>query len=249
VIRDIIRKASSRLGYDIRRITPLTHPTLQLAQALEAFDIDMVLDVGANEGQFGSQLRSAGYRAAIVSFEPLREAHQSLVRNAARDPRWIVHSRVAMGDYEGEVDINVAGNSVSSSLLPMAGVHSGAAQGSAYVRAEKVSLARLDAAAAAYVKASAHPFLKIDTQGTEWEVLDGATAIMPRVRGVMCELSLVELYEGQRLWLDLVERLEREGFALWALFPGFSDPRDGRMLQVDGVFFRADGAISNSHRD
>jgi hypothetical protein len=82
------------------------------------------------------------------------------------------------------------------------------------------------------------PFLKVDTQGYEWEVLEGATATLPRIRGILCELSLVALYEGQHLWMDVVQRLGQQGFCVWAIQPGFTDPRDGRTLQADAVFIR-----------
>jgi hypothetical protein len=51
-------------------------------------------------------------------------------------------------------------------------------------------------------------------------------------------MSLVPLYEGQRLWKDILHRLEAEGFVLWQIIPGFSDPESGRSLQFDGVFYR-----------
>ena len=116
--------------------------------------------------------------------------------------------------------------------------HASAAPESAYVSAEKVPIFRLDTVATPYLEKARNPFLKIDTQGYEWHVLDGASAIVPRMRGVLCELSLVPLYEGQRLWLEIIRRLEHEGFTLWSIQMGFTDPRDGRTLQVDAIFFR-----------
>ena len=97
---------------------------------------------------------------------------------------------------------------------------------------------RLDAVAAQYVSNARNPFVKIDTQGFEWQVLNGAPATLARTRGLVVELSLAPLYSGQRLWRDIVDRLQLEGFALWGIQPGFMDPRDGRTLQVDAVFFR-----------
>jgi hypothetical protein len=62
----------------------------------------------------------------------------------------VVHPRAAVGDRDGEVDINISGNSVSSSVLTMLGSHSSAAEGSAYVGAERTSLVRLDSVAQHY---------------------------------------------------------------------------------------------------
>lgn len=197
-----------------------------------------MLDVGGNIGQFSSALRSVGYGGRIVSFEPLSDAHQALSRRAAKDPGWTVYPRTAIGSHCGHVHINIAGNSVSSSVLPMLESHKAAAPGSAYVGAEVVPLQSLDSLLSELAPECHQTFLKIDTQGMEWAVLDGASSLLKHLRGVQCELSLVPLYEGQHLWLDVVGRLELEGFTLWAVQEGFTNPRDGRSLQVDGLFFR-----------
>jgi len=221
-----------------RRKTAANRGVRQLLRGLERFEVDVVLDVGANVGQFAREIRAFGFAGRIVSFEPLADAHRRLCEAAAGDGAWQVHPRCAIGDRDGEVTINVSANSVSSSLLPITGAHVGAAGASAYVGRETVPLLRLDAMAAAYLAAARNPFLKIDTQGFEWQVLDGAQGSLPRLRGVLCELSLVELYEGQHLWLEVIDRLGSAGFTLWNLQPGFADPRDGRTLQIDAVFFR-----------
>jgi hypothetical protein len=80
--------------------------------------------------------------------------------------------------------------------------------------------------------------LKIDTQGYEWQVLDGAPDLLARSSAVLIELSLVPLYEGQHLWHECIARLEAAGLALWALEPVFVDPETGRTLQLDGLFLR-----------
>ncbi|WP_410175184.1 FkbM family methyltransferase, partial [Nodularia spumigena] len=106
--------------------------------------VDLVFDIGANTGQFATELRSIGYKGRIVSFEPLSDAHKKLNQEAARVSQWQVHPRIAIGDFNGEIEINIAGNSVSSSVLPMLEAHATAAVKSAYISTEKVAIARLD---------------------------------------------------------------------------------------------------------
>jgi len=211
---------------------------IQLVSTLQKFEIDLVLDVGANTGQFGSGIRFYGYTGKIVSFEPLSHAHSILMHTIAKDPKWEAYPPCALGDQNGETVINIAGNSQSSSILPMLETHRSAAPESAYEGKERVSIKTLDIVAGDYLKDARAPFLKIDTQGFEWQVLDGAQATLPHIKGILVELSLVPLYEGQHSWRELIERLEDEDFALWALRPGFIDQRQGRTLQVDGVFYR-----------
>ena len=237
-MKKIIRKILHSTGYDIHRYNPSSSLSCQLVQALRRHKIDLVLDVGANVGQFAKGLREVSYNDRIVSFEPLIEEHH-ILSNAARGPKgWEVHERCAIGDTNGNIQINVAGNSVSSSVLPMLHEHSDAAPTSVFTRSEGTPIRTLDSVSARYMTSRNSTLIKIDTQGFEWQVLDGASETLKCARGVMIELSLVPLYSGQRLWRDMIARLETQGFVLWSLNPAFVDPRHGRTLQLDGLFFR-----------
>jgi FkbM family methyltransferase len=238
IIKDNIRKAIRSLGFDLYRFNPGTSPSLQLVKAFSRFEVDLVLDVGANVGQFASALRIFGYKGKLVSFEPLVMEHRILSETACRDPSWQVHTRCAIGDFDGKAEINVSGNSVSSSLLPMLNMHSSAAKDSAYVGIEETPIFKLDTVALNYLEGANSIFLKIDTQGFEWNVIEGAKQILPHVQGVLCEMSMIPLYEGQHLWREMIQRIESLGFTLWAILPGFVDSRDGKTLQFDAVFFR-----------
>lgn len=233
-----IQNQLNSCGFELRRLTPNTSPSLQLLCAARYFEIDSVFDVGANIGQFAESLRRSGFKGRITSFEPQTSAHRKLESAALHDPEWTVHPRCAIGDHDGELRLNLSSNSVSSSLLPMLGAHASAAPESQYIGSEVTPVHRFDSIAFDLVSGARKPFLKIDTQGFEWQVLDGASKSLPLFAGVMCELSLVPLYEGQRLWTDVIERLQSAGFSLWALQPGFIDPENGRSLQLDGIFFR-----------
>lgn len=233
-----IKQVLHAMGIEAHRFNPATSPLARLMAALHTFDIDLVIDIGANDGQFAKELRAGGYSGRIVSFEPLTTAHRRLLQASKNDSAWQVHSRCAVGDHLGEIELNISGNSVSSSILPMLTAHSNAAPASTYLGSETAPLTTVDNAVLPYFEGAKAPFLKIDTQGYEWYVLDGALATLPKVRGIQVELSLVPLYEGQHLWRECIERLEAAGFVLWALQPVFIDPANGRTLQWDGLFFR-----------
>lgn len=239
-MKSTIKRIARSFGVEIVRYNPAISDGAQLLKAFEVADIDLVFDIGANEGQFGKYIREHGYTGKIVSFEPLSSARKNLLRCAAVDPTWEVHEQSAVGDEDGEIEIHVAGNSVSSSVLPMLEAHCIAAKGSGYIDAERVPIVRLTSVASRYLEPASNLFVKVDTQGFEWAVLDGARETVQQARGVLCELSLVPLYDGQRLWRDIVDRLDAEGFMLWALQRGFTDPRTGQSLQMDGIFLRRD---------
>lgn len=234
-----IRRAANRLGLDVHRHRPETTTSWQLARMLAAHRVDTVVDVGANVGQFALALRDAGFRGHIISFEPLPSAHDRLREASRHDPFWNVAPAMALGEQDGEVDLNVAGNSVSSSVLEMLDAHALAAPESRYASTVRVPLRRLDDAAGDYLRPDATIFLKVDTQGYEDQVLSGAPRLLGRAVGVQLELSLVPLYAGQRLYDEMLARMSERGLNLWSVASGFVDPRSGRMLQVDATFFRA----------
>ena len=231
----LIRRVIRSLGFDLRRYNPACSQAAQLMQICSIQDVNLVFDVGANTGQFGSYLREAGYRGRIISFEPLTSARQQLMLARKNDPFWEVAPQAALGDEDGEIVIHVAGNSVSSSVLNMLDSHTRAAPESAYISSERVPLRRLDTLAPEYLRASSNLFVKIDTQGYEDRVLDGASEVLPHVSVLQLELSLVPLYEGQRLFDEMISKLKTYGFELWAISPVLIDTQTGRLLQIDAT--------------
>jgi FkbM family methyltransferase len=240
VLKALVRNGALRLGFEVQRFVPASSHAAQLKAILSWHRINLILDVGANVGQFGRELRAhVGYRGRIVSFEPMKVAHEALIRAAAGDRAWEIAPRTAVGAKQDTVTINIAGNSASSSVLQMLESHTGAAPESRFVGSEVVPIDTLDSLATGCFTTDSCGFLKIDTQGYESEVLDGAPRTLARVAGVQLELSVIPLYAGQKLLPEMLARMRGLGFELWALSPAFIDPRSGRTLQVDATFFRA----------
>jgi FkbM family methyltransferase len=223
------------LGFDVRRWPPVTDDEARRATLLRNWKIEAVLDVGANIGQYGLALRRSGYRGRVLSFEPLDSAREVLERVARTDPEWGVRGE-ALGDERCSLDLHVAGNSQSSSLLPMKEQHLKAAPESACIGRQVVEVHRLDELWPTLGLAGECTFLKIDAQGYEKRILEGAGDVLAGLRGLQLELSLEALYEGEVLFEDMLAWVGARGFVLSSLEPGFFDPRTGRLLQVDGVF-------------
>jgi len=201
------------------------------------YGVDLVLDVGANVGDYARGLRKVGYQGRIVSFEPLAAPFARLSRAAQDDALWDIE-QTALGDFSGTTTIHVAGNLDSSSLLEMLPAHSEGAPESKYVGAEQVQVRKLDSGFAGWRKGARSVYLKIDAQGYERHVLEGARESLPGIVGVQLELSLVPLYQGAPLICEMLDYLYSRGFALMSVEPGFSNRFTGEMLQVDGIFYR-----------
>lgn len=243
-IVDGVRRVVRKTGFDVVRFPH--QPELHRRRLFDTLGLDLVLDVGANIGQFGTKLRrEVGYSGRIVSFEPMALAFSALVRRAAGDPLWEARNH-ALGDREGEAEIHVAGNSYSSSLLPMLPAHLEAEPGSRYVASETIRVKRLDDLFEELRGGSKAVLLKLDVQGFEKQVLDGAAASLPHIVAVQMEMALVPLYAGEILFRDHWARMEALGYRLVSVEPAFNDPRTGRLLQVDGIFTRTEGSSPGS---
>jgi len=233
----LIRTLALKAGVSLepRRNTPAA----RLARLLDHYGANLVLDVGANEGAYGAQLRRSGFEGRIASFEPLPGAYQVLERRSHSDPRWAAHN-FALGDRATEETLNVAGNyaAASSSILPMLARHSEAAPDANYRGSVPVSVRRLDEIWKDITTDESVVFVKIDVQGYEGQVLDGIGDFLAAVSGFQLEISLTPLYDGSPSMGDILSRMETAGFALAQIFPGFVDERTGELLQFDGVFFR-----------
>jgi FkbM family methyltransferase len=241
---DLLRRAgliARSAGSELARSYSEREWKRQFVKQLESRQVDVVFDVGANSGQYTTGLRRAGFNGRIVSFEPLLGPFSLLESKASKDPFWDCQ-RCALGDFDGTISINVAGNAgESSSVLPMLRRHQDAYPPANYVGTEDAPIRRLDSVAPEVLRTTDMTFLKIDVQGFEKQVLAGSkSTINDCCVGMQLELSFLPLYEGGmqiREALDLVYSL---GFTLTGLLPCFTDPRNGQMLQADGVFFRED---------
>ena len=235
-IKSLIKSILNRLGYEIK--VKQRNNQNAIIDKINTLNIDMLFDVGANTGQSAIEYFNNGFKGSIVSFEPLLNEHIELKQNSKKYKNWIVAPRTAIGDKDGYIKINVAGNSGSSSILPMMETHSNAAPKSGYVGVQEVEIKKLDSVNQIYINESSSIFLKIDTQGYESQVLKGSSELLKQTLGLHLELSLVELYSGQTLWKELIEQVEKMGFVLWSIEPGFYDLKSGKMLQIDVIFFR-----------
>lgn len=232
-----IVKLLRHFGLDLRRYVPSNSSSARQQLQMQTFNIDLILDVGANTGQYASNTRLAGYRGRIISFEPLSDAYFQLKQACDSDELWEAH-QLALGDSKRQSVIHIAGNSTSSSLLNMLDSHINAAPTSSYVGEELVEVDTIDNLAEVLGINGHNIWLKIDTQGLEHEVLKGAENSLGIINTVQLEASLLPLYEGAIGFLDVLEIMQTKGYSLIAIEPGFSDKKTGRLLQADLTFHR-----------
>ncbi len=237
-LRHSLRKMLWKIGYDVSPFRPDTNPLARRRRLIEEYAIDIVLDVGANTGQYAMELRNdLKFRGDIVSFEPLSSAFKQLERNARSDHRWRTLN-CALGDTEGTTEINISNNSYSSSILDMLPKHVESAPDSVYGGRETIVIRKLDSIFESICAPDSKIYLKMDVQGFESKVIKGAENALRRIGTVQLEMSLAPLYEGEFQFGEMHDLMLAKGYHLVSLEPGFSDKGTGQMLQVDGIYRR-----------
>jgi len=216
---------------------PLMSPGERRSRLMSWRRTDLLIDVGANVGQYAERARRGGYIGPIVSFEPLAGPYAELADRAHADGDWQCW-RLALGRTDGSIELNVSADLVSSSVLPLASRHLKVTPDSRYTHQEIVNMVRLDSMIARSVKAAARPYLKVDVQGFELDVLAGSERLLSRIDAVEVEVSFVALYEGSPLVRDLIEYLHGGGFELRSLEGHGEDSDTGEMVQADAIFLR-----------
>jgi FkbM family methyltransferase len=241
ILAPAVHRLLRRAGYQLQRYQPEqpklpAAQDLRLARLLRHERIDLVLDIGANTGQYARRLRQVGYTDRIVSVEPLSEAFNELERRCAEDPVWSAR-RLALGDRDGATELHVSANSCSSSLLQIRERHLRSAPEASFVSTETVPILRLGSLLHD-LPAAQRIFLKLDVQGYEMRVLRGAGDALNLVQGIQAELPLVSLYDGDSPWYQVIAFLASRSFELVGVDAGFEEPDSGRMLQLDATFTR-----------
>ncbi len=237
----LTRKIATALGYGLVKKSG-SHAWLEghLKRVLDRLEVNCVIDVGANEGQYARLLRSLGYGGRIVSFEPIRASYEVLARACARDASWIAYD-LALGRREAIQSMNVTNASLlASHLAPNDFARKWFAERAEVVRTEEVKVARLDAMFDEIVRDLPEPraFLKMDTQGSDLEVFAGAQGCLEQIQGIQSELSVLPLYAGMPDYLAALMEYRKHGFEVTGFYPVFRD-RDTLVLgELDCVMVR-----------
>lgn len=193
-IRRFFRKWFRIFGYQ-RRIAP------DAFDIIKAHNIDVVLDVGANDGDFGRDLRDSGYNGLIVSFEPNPIVFKRLKKAIAGDHLWSANL-LALGEKDCEATLFVAQNDTMSSLKSLTTF--GQKTGAKVVNSAMVNVSTLETYLCHNPQLVKNIYLKIDTQGYEMEVLKGALPIISSIKAIQAEISLVHTYTDELDWLAII---------------------------------------------
>jgi FkbM family methyltransferase len=231
------KRLFQKLGIDLR-----FYPTKQIKSRqsfMKKCQFDVVLDIGANIGQFVSEIRNEySFSGKIISFEPITAVFSELEKNCKNDKNWIGYN-FALGNKSCTEIINISKHAPSSSIRQF---------NEDYI-SDKLSLVTTDQEEIQVKKlneifpelnldSGSKILLKVDTQGYEMDVLKGCGELLNCFHGIQIECSIRELYIGEALYLDVFDFLQKNNFHLFTLEPSYYDKKTMELLQIDAYFIR-----------
>lgn len=232
--KQICKTAVTRLA--LNYIRPSWPQKQFLKHMLRRQEIDCVLDVGANVGQYGSELRQIGYTGTIISFEPDPDAFERLQIRASKDARWLTRN-IGLGASEGTLTLNrMAISQFNSFHSPSIEDTKVFQEYNRIIDRVPVPVNRLDHIWPELQKVArfSRVFLKMDTQGYDLEVFKGASAAWGQIRGLQSEAAVDRLYDGSPGFATSLDVYRTAGFALAGVFA--VNPDQDIVLEMDCYF-------------
>ena len=230
-MRRVIRRLIRNAGFS-RRIAP------NFVEVILANKIEVVLDVGANDGGYGHELRDSGYTGRIHSFEPNPAAFQRLNASVAIDPNWS-GVQYGVGDAPGLLRLNVSEADVFSSFKTLNSFGKDS-RNARVVDTVEAKIVRLDEYLKENPELQGRPYLKIDTQGFEREVLEGLGDMFAKMVAIRVETSLVDSYVGQTDWIESLIYMRDRGFEVATMICNSTVPNRAKVREIDIVYVRKD---------
>lgn len=218
-----------------RRILKLfVFPSVEHKKTINKLDYDVLIDVGANRGQFSMLSQILRPTVPVYAFEPLF-SEITVYKEIFSECEGVTVFQYAIGDVDESRVINVSKSPDSSSVLPISQLQSRIFPGTEKIDSQKVEIRKLSSFMSCWTGFE-KILLKIDVQGFEYQVLVGIGEYIGQFKYIYVETSGVELYLGQKLFPEIALYLENSGFVMVGCF---------NEITIDGAFGQADVLFVN----
>jgi FkbM family methyltransferase len=209
---------------------------LYIAKLYRLPETNVIIDIGAADGEISLLFSKAYPEAIIYAFEPIKSAFTILHQNVKENPH-ILPINKALGNTIGERIIHVSESIRSSSIFEIENdiKNTYLAEQLKYKSDEKINISRLDDEIPKDIDVN---IVKIDVQGYELEVLKGAELTLLRTKLVVLEMQNHNNYIDAPKYFVLDEYLRKSGFQLYDIVPSIRE--DNKLYEWDGIYINAD---------
>lgn len=222
-------------------------------QALAASPLGFT-DIGARGGAH-DLVEPLAKHTAVLGFEPDQEECERLMKMPAVYEPWatfLLHP-IALADKKGDAELKLLSCNTNHSLRSPNKAFTERYRMAKWEEIGTYPLQTDTLDAVLFSDALRHlnwgEFLKVDTQGTEFEILSGAIrTLSEQTVAVMTEVAFCELYQGQKLFADVDALMRKQGFTFFGFTTlhtrsrKFLDKKSHatreRLIYTDAIFFK-----------
>lgn len=232
-----LRKFFWKLGYDLHAFNPYLSTVSRQRLLFKNYNINLLIDIGANIGHYVDMVRTdLEYKGKVISFEPTQSAFKILKLNSDKDKNWDAYN-YGIGNENSEMEISISENSESSSFLEISEKLLNASPESKFVAKEKILVKTIDSLYPTLFSNFNNIFLKIDTQGFEYNIILGAKESLKFINTIQLEMSIEPLYKNEVPFAEMYKILTSYGYKMVSIETGYLNNK-GEMLQLDAIFHR-----------
>lgn len=199
---------------------------------------EVIIDVGVAHGTY--ELYENFPKSQILLIEPIEEfnSHLEKIKNKYDS---VSIFNCAVGSNEGKMTINVHDDLMGSSLYNEA-----EGEDTDGIKRE-IDIKTLDQLCSKYIGGTQKALLKIDVQGAELDVMNGAKKLLENIEIIVLEVSLHKFFiNGPELY-DVMNYMNKIGFVVYDIFGFLNRPIDGALAQVDIAFVKKDSIFRQSN--
>lgn len=238
-MKEVLRRIFRKLGYKVVNINSTERDAF-----IDQFNLInkkqvTIFDVGACTGEMTFRYRSLFKNSIIYCFEPFAPSFEILKKSTSAYPD-IKCYNIALSDITGTVDFHVNQYYPTNSILATHVDSRKNWNDEVFVTKEviKIDSLTLDDFTAQN-QIDKIDILKMDTQGTEYQILEGASNYFKqnKISLIYLEIITMPTYQGQKNLDEILLLLRRNGFALYYLY-NLSYTNAGELRQVDAIFIR-----------
>jgi len=246
MFKKTVKELVNAFGFEITRIqtagktlfVPVRNSmdeTLEHISSL-GFYPKVIVDIGAADGTY--PLINAFPKSEFIWVEPLLEFEEALKKLTHKlKGQYII---AGAGKIAGKTVINVHPDLYGSSLYE----ESDGKEADGEPR--EVKVIRLDDLIDKY-RLSSDILLKVDVQGAELDVLDGAQKMLQFCEVVILEVSFFKFLKDAPEFFDVINYMNNRNFVVYDVFDGHNRPIDGALAQRDILFVKENGRFRQTH--
>ena len=233
-MKKLLRKFISKFS----KYSHIYENAFDLVKTINLHEINLVIDIGASTGEYAKMLRRFGYDKYIFSIEPVSKSFKILNKNCSSDKKWSSKQYIISKQNKNKIKINVSKDFDNSSILNSTELHLKNHKGAEFFYTEEIDSKSLDQLLNEDIDIQKNMMLKIDTQGTESDILESGDASLDKFKLIQVELSIQKLYSNQKLWTEVVQFMKEKGFDVWNIIPGYKQKDKGQLYQFDAIFYK-----------